>query len=129
MIIFLNTKNWFGDYKIEYPLGNIQEAFNKILKIAIEEAFNDVKNNKSNSWLGAGEARGGFQPVGGITWLDWNEEFYPIPNVNQIVGHTTFYTPQEYHTENSLNYNIDTKNRHIGILENGKFSWIENKFI
>lgn len=39
-------------------------------------------------WLRAGWARGGDCPVGGLTWLDWNREFVPIPGLNQIVGHT-----------------------------------------
>ena len=36
----------------------------------------------------AGFARGGSQPVGGPTWLDWKEEFTPIEGMPQIVGHT-----------------------------------------
>jgi Calcineurin-like phosphoesterase len=39
-------------------------------------------------WLVAGLARGGSEPVGGITWLDWNIEFHPLPGIHQIVGHT-----------------------------------------
>ncbi len=38
--------------------------------------------------LQAGRVRGGDAPVGGITWLDWDDEFddgLPLP---QIVGHT-----------------------------------------
>ena len=41
--------------------------------------------------LEAGAARGGFQPVGGLTWLDWDEEFedgLPLP---QLVGHTRHF--------------------------------------
>jgi len=100
------------------------KVFNTVY-IETKEAFNDIKGGNFNPWFGAGKARGGYQPFGGITWLDWNEEFEPIPNINQIVGHTTFDNPQEKHTENSKNYCLDTKNKHIGILENGKFSWIE----
>lgn len=38
--------------------------------------------------LGAGVVRGGEQPVGGLLWQDWHDEFedgHPLP---QIVGHT-----------------------------------------
>lgn len=35
----------------------------------------------------AGRSRGGFQRLGGLTWLDWSE-FKPIEGVTQIVGHT-----------------------------------------
>jgi len=104
------------------------KVFNTVY-IETKEAFNDIKGGNFNLWFGAGESRGGYQPFGGITWLDWNEEFEPIQNMNQIVGHTTFNYPQENHTENSKNYCLDTKNKHIGILENGKFSWIETKSI
>jgi hypothetical protein len=37
----------------------------------------------------AGRARGGSMGNhGGIIWQDWNDEFMPIDDVNQIVGHT-----------------------------------------
>ena len=102
--------------------------FNTVF-IETKKAFNDIKNGNYSLWFGAGKSRRGYQQFGGITWLDWNEEFVPIPNINQIVGHTTFYYPQVKHTENSKNYCLDTQNRHIGILEDGKFSWIETKDI
>jgi hypothetical protein len=36
----------------------------------------------------AGHSRGGSQRIGGITWCDFEREFYPIHGLNQIVGHT-----------------------------------------
>ena len=99
------------------------------IKFLTDNALSDIKNNKENQLLGAGFARKGSQPFGGITWLDWNKEFEPIPNLNQIVGHTTFEYLQMKHTKSSRNYNLDTKNKHIGILENGNFSWISNIFL
>lgn len=40
-------------------------------------------------WLfKAGSARGGPEPVGGVTWCDWDQEFEPTPGLHQIVGHT-----------------------------------------
>jgi len=38
--------------------------------------------------LQPGLARGGIQEVGGFPWLDWREEFEPVPGISQIVGHT-----------------------------------------
>lgn len=93
-----------------------QEMLNRI-KSETEKALHDVRKAKINPWLDAGFARGGLQAVGGITWLDWNEEFAPVPYLNQIVGHTQLTNPEEKSTENSRNYCLDTKNRHIGILE------------
>jgi hypothetical protein len=46
-------------------------------------------NNNETYWThNAGRARWGQERVGGITWCDYNVEFYPFPGLNQIVGHT-----------------------------------------
>lgn len=49
----------------------------------------------------AGRARGGFFKYGGITWLDFNDEFAPIDDLRQIVGHTHSHNGKIYshHTE------------------------------
>jgi hypothetical protein len=104
----------------------------KAIPSAAEKAMTDAKNGKTNKLTEAGFARGGFsQSYGGITWLDWNVEFEPIPNVNQIVGHTELekqnWIPQQKITENSINYCIDTRNRHYGVLENNVFEIFEIK--
>jgi predicted phosphodiesterase len=45
--------------------------------------------NGQGSWVfNAGRARWGQQRVGGITWCDFEREFYPLRGINQIVGHT-----------------------------------------
>lgn len=57
-----------------------------------------------------GRFRGGWAPIGGLHWCDFNAEFDPIPGVNQIVGHThydhdgTLLTKQG---QMSINYNVD----------------------
>ena len=51
----------------------------------------------------AGVARFGNEIIGGITWLDFEEEFVPIEGLDQIVGHT-------FHSaviERNNNYCID----------------------
>ena len=35
-----------------------------------------------------GRYRGGRDPVGGLFWCDWNQEFEEVPGIPQIVGHT-----------------------------------------
>ena len=51
-----------------------------------------IKGFHNEGWIfKAGNARGGFQRVGGITWCD-TKEFYPIIGLHQIFGHT----PQQY---------------------------------
>lgn len=106
-----------------HPLFADVTNIRKIIKIETDNALNDAKKGIINAWLEAGEARGGFQKVGGLTWLDWDEEFEPISHINQIVGHTTHHYPVENNTKYSKNYCIDTKNEYIGILENGNFLW------
>jgi hypothetical protein len=54
-----------------------------------------IKGHRGESWIfGPGLSRGGFQPVGGISWCDYTCEFYPVKGLNQICGHT----PQSNHT-------------------------------
>ncbi|CAG0951965.1 hypothetical protein METP3_00267 [Methanosarcinales archaeon] len=127
---FLFTHAGVHSYLInKYALANkliMQgEIINQIIKPATEKALIDVSNNKPNEWLDAGFDRGGMLVVGGITWLDWNDEFEPVPELNQIVGHTQLKYPGEKSTQNSKNYCLDTKNKHIGILENGIFKYLE----
>ena len=94
------------------------------LGLLIDEAISEIRNGFIDPILNAGLARGGNQPFGGITWLDWHDEFEIIPNLNQIVGHTQQKIPTEKSTINSKNYCIDTQNRHIGIIEKNVFSCI-----
>lgn len=127
--VFRN-RNIFDRYIVDNNLQlDIKDIINKIVKTATEEAIDRISKGFADSWLSAGFSRGGLQPVGGIIWLDWNQEFAPIPNLNQIVGHTEHKEPQEKITENSNNYDLDTRSLYIGILENGRFTWVENLFL
>lgn len=64
----------------------------------------------------AGQARGGSQPFGGINWLDWNDEFNPIPGINQVVGHTVVHRPgYKESAEGCWNHNLDTNSQHYGL--------------
>jgi hypothetical protein len=115
---FLLTHAGIHSYLLGKNNLSTQEMLDRI-KSETEKALQDVKNGKINPWLDAGFARGGLQIVGGITWLDWLDEFEPVPYLNQIVGHTQLRFPEEKTTENSKNYCLDTRNKHIGMLENG----------
>lgn len=66
-------------------------------------------------------------PPSGIQWLRW-EDFTPIYNVCQIVGHTAHLHPQENNTELSRNINLDTYMRFYAILENDEIKLVKNKF-
>lgn len=119
-------KNLFDKYIVNKELQlNGQEIVDKIVKPATIEAINRVKDGYSHPWLDAGVVRGGLQSVGGITWLDWIYEFKPIPGLNQIVGHTELNVPGEKYIKSSINYDLDTRNHHVGILENSRFTYLE----
>lgn len=47
-----------------------------------------VVNRTVSPLLNAGRCRGGWQNVGGVTWLDFTHEFEEIDDLIQIVGHT-----------------------------------------
>lgn len=65
---------------------NRREFFDKLKSFLDQEI---VKGHRGESWIfHAGSSRGGFQPVGGISWCDYVCEFYPITGLNQICGHT-----------------------------------------
>lgn len=85
---------------------------------------------------GAGAFRGGRLPYGGITWCD-SREFSPIPNVNQVFGHTENLEPIVIYSKLSmrhsvrrerlggkpkgycsLNYCIDNRQTTYAVLEN-----------
>ncbi len=47
--------------------------------------------------LEAGLVRGGDAPVGGITWLDWENEFEDALTLPQIIGHTVSHEGARQH--------------------------------
>jgi len=55
---------------------------------SIKEGFKAAANNVGHWCFNAGLARWGMQKVGGITWCDFEREFFPIKGLNQILGHT-----------------------------------------
>ena len=58
------------------------------LDAEIRKGFNYGASG-AGSWIfNAGRARWGQQRVGGITWCDFNQEFFPVRGINQIMGHT-----------------------------------------
>jgi len=106
-----------------------------------EQAFRNMKLMFQDPILCAGPARGGRETVGGITWLDWYDEFEPVASISQIVGHTPVSHPQivdELRTRvipdeslpaldryilkpnKSYNINLDTHLEHYITIENNE---------
>lgn len=84
-----------------------------ILKELWNDQLNAFLNGEYPSLLSAGKARGGQQPVGGLVWCDWNEEFddgIPFP---QIVGHTAGWEP----IKKGRSWCIDCGQSYYAVLE------------
>jgi hypothetical protein len=69
-------------------ISSTMEDVLKIMKPETKHARKSLGALGSHWVVRAGISRGGSQPYGGVTWLDYREEFVPILGVNQIVGHT-----------------------------------------
>lgn len=98
------------------------------LELFNQDCIESLQNGQMHFLVGAGRARGGNQQVGGITWLDFNREFQPVMNLNQIVGHTHGKEVKMKHSEsmNSKNYCIDTDLNHVAIInDNGSITIID----
>ena len=66
-----------------------------------------------------GECRGGeMRAKGGLTWLDWYDEFEDIPGFPQIVGHSQGRQPRQ----KGVSWCIDTGLHHYGMITDGEFS-------
>lgn len=84
-----------GLHKFHVPqhIADLHKDRSIFLKAIAEYLNNEaIKGFRGEGWFfHAGRSRGGFQRVGGLTWCDFESEFYPVKGLNQIVGHT----PQE----------------------------------
>jgi hypothetical protein len=97
-------------------------------------ATRSLEHGSVPAHLAAGRVRGGHEPKGGVTWLDWNHEFAPIDGVNQIVGHTRGTEPRNSQgvgssgkTLLSDNWCLDSDLRHYGVIEDGVLRIEENE--
>ncbi len=66
--------------------------------------------------LAAGKTRGGDNPIGGITWLDWDTEFSDELPLPQIVGHTSCISGAR---QKGRSWCIDGKQSCYAILSEG----------
>jgi hypothetical protein len=76
-----------------------------------------------------GAARGGWEGTkGGITWLDWEQEFQPIEGMNQIVGHSHGETIRYKNYNGSINVNVDCLPYYVLEIDCGKLKEIKLNF-
>ena len=88
-----------------------------------QEALDAAFTGNFHPLWAAGRARNGNEPFGGPTWLDWFHEFKPVEGLKQLVGHTDHNTVRRS-KQAPDNWCIDTGLRHVGILEEGNFSYM-----
>jgi hypothetical protein len=131
-IKFVYFKNdfWFTHagihpYWFEHPVMGMDSD---VILGKIGKAQNDYKNRTWNETIGAvGRCRGGMQKMGGILWLDSNQESTLISNFKQVFGHTPTMGRADIWAENkSVNINIDCGLMQVlEISEDGTYSIID----
>ncbi len=101
------------------------KALPKFLAQVEREARKALQARKRHWSFTAGVSRFGTQRHGGLTWCDF-DEFEPIPDLNQIFGHTPSWEPRTRQTADSYNLCLDTTMphwpsiRHYALVRNGK---------
>lgn len=85
-----------------------------------ENAISALRSQSSHWFYEAGKVRGGRSKRGGILWLDFNDEFEPIENLKQIVGHTNQWETQKINITDPNNICIDCSLKQYIIIQNGK---------
>lgn len=65
-------------------------------------------DNSPIHWIG--ESRGGPDPVGGLFWCDYNDEFQPIEELSQVFGHTRVRGIDPWEHSHKTTYAIDCLN-------------------
>ncbi len=98
---------WVGDYLVSHA--------------GISQRLLDAENLTLEQYLEAGDynqigrARGGRDAIGGLYWCDWWQEFEPIEDVPQVVGHSN-YRP----VHANLGVTFKGKSCNIDCLERGE---------
>ena len=82
----LNIPDKIMDYREDRP--KFIQEISEYLDDNLVKGLRKAANNDTHWVLNAGRSRGGLERVGGITWCDYEREFYPVQGLNQIVGHT-----------------------------------------
>ena len=112
-------RNWID------PKCNNNEDIDIFLQKESKRADEAMIGQKEHWFYEAGRSRGGRNRQGGIVWLDFNDEFECVDNLNQIVGHTsqrngtcTVLT----NSENSDNMCIDCFQNQYLVIQNEKIN-------
>jgi hypothetical protein len=125
------TKYWF-----QHPMKE-KLCVENIQKIIDDAAYNlKIHNPQDNAIWAASDKRGGYSPVGSITWQDWRD-LELIPEIRQVVGHTPILriiTISDDTTKSSIT-NVDTSASNVymsellEVDEKGKRTIINTSFL
>lgn len=109
-----------GLHKNFIPPALNKEDLYDYLNIQSNDANIKIRTKQPHWFYQAGRARGGSQEKGGIVWLDFDQEFFPIKNLSQIVGHTYRRKNKAQAYGKTDNYCIDTNLNEYLVIQNGK---------
>lgn len=74
-------------------------------------------------------SRMGEPVMGGITWMDWDDEAEIYPGVKQLVGHTPDNCVRVKHSPEGEMHCMDTHNKHLCVITNGQLEIIKNEYL
>lgn len=75
-----------------------------------------LPNERPPELAAIGTARRGLDPIGGIAWQDWFQEFEDSLPWPQIVGHTLIDEPDK----KGRSWNLDTRNGSYALIQNAQ---------
>ncbi len=119
---------WVGSYLLTHagihphymPLsGSLKKSFKPWMQRQEEDAFIKLKAGMDHWFWAAGKARYGRAPVGGILWCDFNDEFKPVRQLHQLVGHTPGRHLIWAKQAGSANLCLDTDTHHYAVFTKG----------
>lgn len=89
--------------------GELAEWIGRTCQTAFEN------RDPSEPLLRAGRARGGYQPVGGVIWMD-AREYQPVHGIRQVFGHTPMRSPLRCGEGRDSSWCIDTNSSNAAII-------------
>ncbi len=100
------------------PMGSDSaEELSKWVNTTCQNALDN--RDPSEPLLRAGRIRGGFQPVGGVIWMD-AREYQPVGRLRQVFGHTPLKSPMPVDGTNDGSWCVDTNLNSVAVLKEGK---------
>jgi hypothetical protein len=94
------------DRRLLPPTCSTNDDIFKYLDQCSDDATTHLKSDDLHWFYQVGHSRGGRFRTGGIVWCDFDYEFQPIEDLNQIVGHTSQWKTGracQYHKEGFTN--------------------------